>query len=107
MQTDDRPSSSGAGGADACAAGVHASSSGGGGSGGGGFSGGHTEAELLARVQCSAAEMKTALADCKALCIGTGCKQPDPRSRITCHALRVLAAGSATASIVVSLPGHP
>ena len=39
-------------------------------SGSSGFSGGHTDAELLARVQCSAAELKAALADRKALCIG-------------------------------------
>jgi hypothetical protein len=57
MQTDD-PSSSG---------GINAS-----GGRSSGFSGGHTEAELLARVQCSAAELKAALADRKALCIG-GC----------------------------------
>jgi hypothetical protein len=59
MQTDEPASSSG-GGVDASGGGGRSS----------GFSGGHTEAELLARVQCSAAELKAALADRRALCIG-------------------------------------
>ena len=35
-----------------------------------GFSGGLTEGELLARVQCSAAELRAALRDRRALCLG-------------------------------------
>lgn len=38
--------------------------------GSGGFSGGHTEEQLLARVQCSAAELRAALQDRHALCLG-------------------------------------
>ena len=39
------------------------------GGGGGGAAGGHTEAELLAVVQCSAAELTAALRDRKPLCL--------------------------------------
>lgn len=34
------------------------------------FSGGYTEAELLAHVQCSVGELRTALRDRHALCLG-------------------------------------
>lgn len=43
------------------------------GSGGSGFSGGYTEAELLARVQCSPGELQAALRDRHALCLGELC----------------------------------
>jgi hypothetical protein len=57
--------------------------------GGSAASRGRSEAELLQRVQCSAGELRAALRDRKALCLGArligGCSSPHPRSEPVPH----------------------